>query len=135
MAYEVPILTAGMWKAAANYSSATDQYTCVQITSGTLVAQQTADGGPVLGILQNKPASGSVAEVMCYGITKARVDPADTIAVGNKVQCTTDAGISASTALAMYVLGRALEATTTTGVISILITHQGAGSTEGATGA
>ena len=134
MAYEVPVLTAGVWKAAANYSSATDQYTCVVITSGALVAQLAADGAPVTGVLQNKPASGSAAEVMCYGITKVRVDPADTISVGNKVQCTTDAGISASTALGMYILGRALEATTTTGVISILITHEGFASSAAATG-
>lgn len=135
MAYEMPILKAGTWTAAANLSSATDQYTVMKITSGTVVAQQVTDGGPVLGILQNKPASGSVAEVMLYGISKARVDPADTISVGDKVQATTDAGISASTALAMYVLGRALEATTTTGVITVLLTHEGSGSSAGAGGA
>ena len=134
MAYEVPILKVGVWKAAANYSSATDQYTVMVISSGALVAQMVSDGAPITGILQNKPASGSVAEVMCYGISKARVDPADTISVGDKVQGTTDAGISASTALGMYIIGRALEATTTTGVISILITHEGFASSAAATG-
>ena len=136
MAYEMPILNVGTFTAAADYSSATSQYTVVQITSGTVVAKVTADGGPGIGILQNLPASGSMAEVMCYGITKGRVNVADTIAVGDKIQASTGSGIKASTAVAKYVLGRALEACTgTTMVISFLLTHEGAGSSGAASGA
>lgn len=136
MAYEMPILNAGVWTAAANYSSNTSQYTVMNITSGTIVAKQVTDGGRAIGILQNQPASGSMAEVMCYGITKARVNVADTIVVGGKVCASTGAGVKASTAVAKYVLGRALEACTgTTMVITILITHEGAGSTLGSSAA
>jgi hypothetical protein len=135
MAYEMPVLNAGVWTAAADYSSNTSQYTVMKTTSATTVSKQTSNGGVAIGILQNQPASGSMAEVMLYGVSKARVNVADTIAVGDKVCASTGAGVIASTLVTKYVLGRALEgATGTTMVITVLLTHEGAGSS-GAKGA
>jgi len=136
MAYEMPILNVGTLTAATNYSSATSQYTVMKITSGTICAKQVTAGGPAIGILQNQPTAGSMAEVMCYGISKARVNVADTIAVGDKVCASTLAGVIASTLNTRYVLGRALEgATGTTMVITVLLTHEGAGSSGAASAA
>ena len=122
----------GTRTATANYSSATDQYTLVKSTSGTTFTQQTSAGGVCIGVLQDTPASGSAGNIQLTGVTRVRVDSTShaAIAVGDKLRCSTSAAALPSTAVAYYVLGRSLDtlSSNSTGVIWMLLTHQGSGS-------
>ena len=132
----------GVLRAATNYSSGTDQYTLVKITSGTLCLQTAANTDVPIGVLMNKPTSGREALIAIRGIVPVRVESTAhaAISVGNKLEPSSGAGgaVMPSTAgVNMYIIGRAMEAlaANTTGVISMLITHQGAGSSGAASAA
>ena len=135
MAFQNNILTFGHGKSAADLSAAAMQYTLMKGTSDAVVAQQVTLGGVVLGVLQNTPGTSGAASVMAYGITKVRVDSTAHIAIGlmAKLIASTSAAALPTTAASptVYIVGRALEAlsSNSTGIISMLITHQGAGST------
>ncbi len=66
MAYEIPVLditlTAGADLSAAQY--------CFVKANANGQAVLAAAGEPVIGVLQNKPANGQVAQVRIYGVTK-----------------------------------------------------------------
>jgi hypothetical protein len=104
-------------------------------TAAGIAKLQATKGGPVIGILQNKPGSSGGAVVRAFGVTKARVNaPTHTaILCGDKLIASSSGGVRATTgtALAQFVIGRALEglAANTTGVITILLNPTGAGST------
>lgn len=68
MAWEITGFAPGGLKAAA--SLATKQYYGVKVSADNQVNIVAADGEPALGVLQNAPASGEAADVMCMGITK-----------------------------------------------------------------
>jgi len=135
MAFTADAGYVGFLRAAQNYSSATDQYTLVRITSGTLCRQTTVNTHVPIGVLMNKPASGREALIAIRGVVPVRVGSTahTAIAVGDKLEPSSNSGgeVSPSSAgVGMYIIGRAMEAlaANTTGVISMLITHQGAGS-------
>lgn len=132
MSWEKPLFELGQYTAGANYSSGTSQFTIVYTTGGTSFKKQTSNGGPALGVLQDTPSSGRTGHVAVFGITKVRVNNATHTAIvsGDKLCASTSAGAIISTGVAKYVLGRALEniGTNTTGIIAMLITHQGSGS-------
>jgi len=138
MAYEVPGGTIGTHTAVGNYSSATSQFCVVQSTAAGTFSKQTSVTGAVLGVLQDLPSSGYVGLLQVTGITKVRVNSTSHTAIvgGNKLCASTDAGAINSTTVGRYVIGRALEglAANTTGIITMLLTHEGAGSTAGASG-
>lgn len=135
MSYEQHGFKIGNRTATANYSSDSSRYTVVKSTANTTFSKQTTKGGFALGILQNTPSSGSMGEIVCFGITKARVTAAThtAIAIGDRIIASSGAGVRASTGttVANYTLGRALEtlAANTTGIIAVLLTHEGSGST------
>lgn len=133
MAFEFPLLVLGDRSATANYSSASSQYTCVVSTGATNFKKQTTKGGVVLGVLQDTPSSGSFGAIMSYGVSRVRVNTTahPAIAIMDRLRASTRAGVEGSTAnVTYYVVGRALEtlSSNSTGIISMLITHSGAGS-------
>lgn len=139
MAYELNQLIVGTLTAAGDYNDALDQYTCVR-TTGSNFTLQTSAGGTVLGILQDRPSSGTPGAICVMGVTKARVNNTThgAIAVGDKLRCSTSGGVVPSTANVAYnVIGMALEAigSNTTGIITILFRPTGMGSSASQTGA
>lgn len=140
MAYELPgQLILGTLTASSDYNDANDQFTCVTST-GSNFKKQTSAGGPVLGILQDRPSSGTAGAICVGGVTKARVSNTShaAIAVMDKLRCSSNGGIMPSSAsVTNYVIGRALEAlaSNTTAVITILFRPEGAGSSGTQSGA
>lgn len=133
MAYQLLSPLLGTLQATADYSSATSQFTLVKIASANTFTKQTSAGGVVVGILQDTPVSGQPGQIQYFGVSKVRVNSTShtAIAVGDKLHCSTSAcALPSTTPLALYVFGRALEAlaANTTGIITCMITHQGAGS-------
>lgn len=133
MAFEFPVLVLGDRSATANYSSASSQYCVVTSTGATNFKKQTTKGGVVLGVLQDTPSSGSFGAVMMYGVSRVRVNTTahPAIAIMDRLRASTRAGVEGSTAnVTYYVVGRALEtlSSNSTGIITMLLTHSGAGS-------
>src|SRR6266700_6355214 len=129
MAFEYPVLPLGHLTAAANYSSASSQFTVVRSTAANFT-KQTTKGGVVTGVLQDLPSSGQPGVLMAFGISRARVNTTahPKINVGDKLRASTRAGVEGSTAnVNYYVLGRAMDSlsSNSTGIITVLITHQG----------
>jgi hypothetical protein len=100
--------------AASDLTAATAQYAFVkQVTNGNVIACAAATDIPI-GVLQNLPSQGQLAEVALFGISKVRVGGTDITSVTNPL-VTIDAagravlltpGTGASTA--SYCLGRIL---------------------------
>lgn len=137
MANDFGLLDLGTKTAAGNYSSASSQFTVVKSTAANFT-KQTSAGGIAIGVLQDLPSSGQPGVIRCIGISKVRVNTTahSAIAVGDKLCASTGAGVIGSTTVARYVLGRALTSlsSNSTGIIDMLLTHEGAGSS-GAKGA
>ena len=135
MAWESAGKRLGQFTAAADYSSSSAQFTLVTPTAATVLTQTSTEGVFCIGVLQNRPSSGEMCqvEVMAGAVTKVRVSAtAAAVAVGDKLRCTAAAGVETiGDALSSYVIGRAIEVATTSdnGLITMLITHEGAGST------
>ena len=73
MAYELPgQVILGTLTASSDYNDAADQFTFVTST-GSNFKKQTTAGAPVLGILQDRPSSGTAGAICVLGVTKARV--------------------------------------------------------------
>lgn len=132
MALEFDILTLGDRTAAADYSSATNQFRLVTSTANTTFSRVATAGSKVLGVLQDTPASGEPGAIRLYGISKVRVNSTAhaAIAIMNKLRASSVGGAMPSTAVANYIWGRALEtlSSNSTGVITAFITHEGSGS-------
>lgn len=134
MAFQNPMQIVGYWPAAANYSSATFQYRLVRLTTSNTIKCTTLLTHPVLGVLLNSPTSGSMAEVCTLGISKVRFGSVHTaVTMGSKVGPSTLVGFGdASTAVDVYVFGRMIDnsalGANTTGIRTIMITHEGGGS-------
>lgn len=137
MSYTAPIASNyGLIQSAADYSTATGQYTLVTATSSG-IAQQTTRGGFVMGTLCNTPTSGTAADVGTWGVQKVQCGSTHTlITVGSRLFCST-ASLALSSgdgsSEANYIFGRSLEtlAADTSGVIAVLMTHEGQGSSSG----
>lgn len=71
MAIEQPCFKIGFMKAAADLSA--KQFYCVEVTADVTVNVNNAAGEEVLGILQNAPKLGEVADVMGIGVSKVIV--------------------------------------------------------------
>lgn len=120
----------------ANGNLSGQQYHLVQPTTiaDMSVKLATADTQKLIGVLQNTPSTGGgdAASVMISGITKVALDSTGVaIAKGDMLTCTTEGGVQTSTsAVLSYKIGIAMEAMAsgTTGLITMLITHEGRGS-------
>jgi len=111
------------------------QYRPINLSAAGNAVLATTTGGLAIGVLQNTPstAGGDAASVMIYGVTKAQKD-STTVAVDEGdaiVVKSTLGGLGRGTAGLGYILGRAMSplAAGTTGLFSLLITHQGDAST------
>lgn len=139
MAWEYPVIPVGHLTAAANYSSASNQFLVVRST-GANFTKQTTKGGVALGILQDLPSSGQPGSVLAFGVSRVRVNTTahPKINIGDKLRASTKGGVEGSTGnVNYYVLGRAMDSqsSNSTGIITALITHQGSGSSQAASGA
>lgn len=140
MSFEFPLLADGTHIASSDYNDALDQFCIVKQTTAATptVVKTTAVSDASYGVLADRPSSGFAANVIVQGIAKVRVlSTAHTAIVpGTKITGGASGGAMPSTAVGSYVLGRSrnILAANTTGIISILITHQGGGSS-GAGGA
>ncbi len=64
--------------AASDMTAASLQFTFVKFAAGVeTVLPCTAVADPAIGVLQNLPSQGQLAEVALFGITKLRVDSTD----------------------------------------------------------
>lgn len=102
---KIPGLTAG-----GDLSAAANQYKFVKYSA--LKAVVVCDGVTDVpcGVLQNTPASGAAADVVCFGITKVQGD-AD-LAFGNLIGTSADgqaAAYAAGTDTTKYVVGHVIQ--------------------------
>ena len=86
MAIEQSGLHIGFMDAAADLSA--KQFYLLKVAANGTVNVQTSAGGAILGVLQNKPESGRVADVMGMGVSK--VEAGGTLAAGDPIQAHTD---------------------------------------------
>tara|TARA_B100000131_G_scaffold321364_1_gene371894 strand:- start:1672 stop:2061 length:390 start_codon:yes stop_codon:yes gene_type:complete len=108
-AYEMSQLTFGTLTAAADLSS--KQYHIVKLASATTVNVCSAITDVPIGILQNDPESGEVAEICFMGISKIVAD--GTIAAGNLIATSADGqadAVAAGTDTTVYPVGQAIGA-------------------------
>lgn len=129
--------------AAEDLSSS--QYKFVKLDTAGKVAACTARGEKSIGILQNKPKSGEVAQVRVAGVSKvqadAAIDEGDFLTTSADAQAsvvaaaasgtshvnTSDAGVATDPVIGSYVLGLCVFPAGAAGRLgSILITHAGA---------
>ena len=120
----------------ANGDLSAAQYHLVQLSTvaDSSVKLATADTDKLVGVLQNTPSTGGgdAASVMVSGISKiVKASTSVAIAKGDTLTCSTDGTPKTSTsAVTQYRIGIAMEAMAagTTGLISMMITHEGRGS-------
>lgn len=108
MAYEIPVLTPGIFTAGEDLSS--KQYYFVKQSGQTVIACTGATDIPI-GVLQNAPTSGQAAEVMSIGISKVNSDAA--LSVGALIGTSADGQADAKTPgtdTTEYVVGRVIGA-------------------------
>lgn len=95
MAIEIPVFNVGFLKSAADLT--TKQFYCVKVTADETINIATAAGESVLGVLQNKPNTTEVSDVMAIGVTKLLVGAGD-LAAGALWESAADGtGITAAT--------------------------------------
>jgi hypothetical protein len=126
MAYEIPGMSASF---VAGGDLSAKQYYFVKLNSSGQVVIIAANTDKPIGILQNAPASGGVAEVMLYGISKVSAD-AD-LAIGDQVGASADgqaATYAPGTDTTKYIVGEVLTANTAAaGLVSVAFNCLGAG--------
>lgn len=117
MAFEQPLFKLTGLKAGADLSG--KQFYFVKLSAADTVAVCAAATDVPIGILQNKPASGEIAEVMCVGVSKVSADAA--LSVGNLVGTSADGQADAKTVgtdTTEYVCGQVLTATSNAGELA-----------------
>lgn len=122
MAYESPQICIGTLTASADLSD--KQYHFVKLASATTVAICAAVTDKPIGVLQNNPTSGQVAEICLFGISKISADA--TLAAGDVIGTSADGQaqpITLGTETTVHVCGQAIEAgaagTTLTAFVNI----------------
>lgn len=122
MAYEGDLKIIPGLVAAADLSA--KQHTAIVIDSNGKAAANTTAGGPVQGVLQDKPdAADKSASVAYSGVTKCVIGAA--VAKGDLVQSDTS-GRAIPTAATKFFFGTALEGASNAGeIISVLLSPTG----------
>lgn len=118
MAWEIPVLTKS-FTAASDISAASQRFCFVKFadSSGNVVVCSAVADIPI-GVLQNLPLRGELAEVAVLGVTKIRVDTTDITdvsATSGLIGCSASGraailgapGIGAQTT--QYLLGRVMQ--------------------------
>jgi hypothetical protein len=109
MAYEAAQVKVGQFTASADLSA--KQYHFVKMSGNDTVTVCAAITDVPVGVLQNNPASGGVAEVALLGVTKVVAD--GTLAAGNLIGTSADGqadAIAAGTDTTVYLMGVAVSA-------------------------
>lgn len=110
MAFEVPVLNHSL-VAASDMSASTNQYILVKLSAGGTVLPCAAATDLPIGVLQNLPTQGKLAEIMLLGISKIRVGATDVVTPGFLLSTDSTgraAAIVAGTATTSYIVGRVL---------------------------
>lgn len=120
MAYELSVLKVPGLKAAADLSG--KQFYFVKLTAAGQVNVCTAATDKSIGVLQNKPTSGQVAEVTCIGITKVSSDAALSLhdLIGPAADGQADAKVP-GTDTTEYVHGQVLVASGAAGELAVAL--------------
>lgn len=126
MAYELPGLSLGMYRASTSFAS-TDQYCFVTLSTTTNnppdVRIVATSGTQVVGVLQDVPdSSGDSANVCVFGVSKIRFSSTHAaVTVLSPLYSRDDGTANAGTSSSFYVAGYALEplAADTSGIISM----------------
>ncbi len=125
-AYEESQMKIGTLKAGADLSA--KQYHLVKLASATTVTYCAAITDIPIGVLQNNPASGEVAEITFIGVTKIVAD--GTIAAGANIGTSNDGqadSIVAGTDTTVRLVGTAIGAASAGETFTALINCAGAG--------
>jgi len=139
MAFELPFqVLLGTLTASSDYNDAADQFCLVKAT-GAGFKKSTGLGGTAIGVLQDRPSSGTPGAICILGVTKVRCNTTSrsAIAFGDKLCASSGlGGVKGSTGLTRYVVGRALSplAANLVGLITMSFNPEGAGSTLGVQG-
>lgn len=134
MAFSFPTgnLNLGALTASSDYNDAADQFCLVKTTNGTSFRKTNSLGEFALGVLTDRPSSGTPGNICIFGVTKVRVNSNSHAAwaAGTKICASTVGGARSSTAVARYTIGRFLEnvSSNSTGFFTAFINHEGAGS-------
>jgi len=113
MAYEIPVLTLSL---VAGGDLSSSQFKYVKLNSSGQVVDIAAATDIPVGVLQNKPASGVLAEVMALGVSKIQgdADLAKGAQIGTSADGQADAKI-AGTDTTEYVVGQVIDDNTAAG--------------------
>lgn len=87
MAIEQRVYNIGFCKAAADLR--TKQFFIVKVTATSTVGLTTAAGEAALGILQNKPNTNEVADVLAVGVSKVKIGVGG-LTAGTQYEAATD---------------------------------------------
>jgi len=120
MAYEAAQIKVGQFTASADLSA--KQYHFVKMSGNNTVTVCAAITDLPIGILQNAPSSGGVAEVALFGISKVKAD--GTLAAGNIIGTSADGqadAIAAGTDTTVYTMGVALNAAAAGDVVEMFL--------------
>ena len=120
MAYEAAQIKVGQFTASADLSA--KQYHFVKMSGNNTVTVCAAITDLPIGILQNAPSSGGVAEVALFGISKVKAD--GTLAAGNIIGTSADGqadAIAAGTDTTVYTMGIALNAAAAGDVVEMFL--------------
>ena len=112
------------FRAGGNYATTTSQYEPVFLSAANTVSTANTSTNVFLGVLQNKPASGSSANVRILGTTKIRIDAS--VTAGDLIGFGASAAVSiintaVTTTARQSVIGIALETGSTNTIIEVLI--------------
>jgi hypothetical protein len=124
MAYEIPVQILS-FTAASAMSAATNQFCFVELASNGKVHLANATTDVPIGVLQNLPGLGEVAEVMVLGVTKVRVGGTDISApglIGTDATARAAVYVTAGTGTASFIVGRVIEVGGTTNNDGALVT-------------
>lgn len=120
MAYEAAQVRLGTLTAAADLSG--KQFHFVKLASATTVNVCSAITDKPIGVLQNTPTSGGVAEICIFGITKVVADA--TYSAGAVLGTSNDGqakAIVAGTDVTQYALGQAIEAGVAGNIVTMFL--------------
>ena len=120
MAYEAAQIKVGQFTASADLAA--KQYHFVKMSGNNTVTVCAAITDLPIGILQNAPSSGGVAEVALFGISKVKAD--GTLAAGNVIGTSADGqadAIAAGTDTTVYTMGIALNAAAAGDVVEMFL--------------
>ncbi len=109
MAFEIPVQILS-FTAATAMSAATEQFCLVKLASNGNCHLCTAITDKPIGVLQNSPARGELAEVMVLGVTKLRanVDLAVDDLVGAAATGRAAVYVAGTTGTSSYIAGRVI---------------------------